>query len=168
MGRQLSEDVMMLRSLTMAAVGLALAACGQPADAPAPEAPATETQVTAAPNLPPVDAALLAASNDQFVAIEPSEIGVFGAPTIVEAMAPLLGPEVSEGANISLSIRESGADAVADVVSAGLMDDAVSAAHVRVEFRREPAEGWYPVNAYRRQQCARGDAAGQWSAAPCP
>jgi hypothetical protein len=159
---------MMLRSLVILAVSGALLACNQPAEAPVSDAQETQAQTAAAPNLPAVDAALLAAANDQFAAIEPSEIGVSGAPTIAEAMAPLLGPEVSEGANISLSIRETGDDAVADVVSAGLLDDSVSAAHVRVEFRREPSEGWYPVNAYRRQQCARGEAIGQWSAAPCP
>ena len=158
----------MIRALTLAVIALGLAACSRPAEAPATESPTPEAQAPALPNLPPVAVALLAAGNEQFVPIEPSEIGVFGAPTIVEAIAPLLGPEVSEGANISFSIRETGDDAIADVVSAGLSDDSVSAAHVRVEFRRGALEGWYPVNAYRRQQCARGDAAGQWSAAACP
>lgn len=159
---------MMRQVLLIVVAGAVLTACNQPAQAPVSETPATVAQPATAPNLPPVAPELLSAANDQFVAIEPSEIGVFGAPTVYEAVAPLLGPEVSEAANISLSVREIGDDAVADVASTGLLDDSVSAAHVRVEFRREPPEGWYPVNAYRRQQCARGEAAGQWSASPCP
>jgi len=56
---------------------------------------------------------------------------------------------------------------IADVIRSGLVDDSVRADHVRVEFRREP-EGWFPTNAFRREQCRRGPDAGRWSAAPCP
>jgi hypothetical protein len=56
---------------------------------------------------------------------------------------------------------------VADLVRAGLADDSVAAGHVRIEFRRE-ADGWYPTNAYRRSQCARGGQAGQWTTGLCP
>lgn len=153
------------------AVVLALAACGQQ-QAPQQDqgSVATPDALPDAEDLPPlpeVDPTLLAAANSDFTAIEPSEVGVFGAPTVLEALAPLLGPEVSEGANVSLTVRESGNEAVADLVRAGLMDDSVSAGHVRVEFRRE-ADGWFPTNAYRRSQCARGDAPGQWTTGLCP
>jgi hypothetical protein len=154
------------------AVALAVAACGQQ-QAPQQDAgeistPSDEmTDVDALPQLPEVDATLLAAPNTDFTAIEPSEVGVFGAPTVLEALAPLLGPEVTEGADVSLSVRETGEEAVADLVRAGLADDSVAAGHVRIEFRREP-DGWYPTNAYRRSQCARGGQAGQWTTGLCP
>lgn len=150
----------------------ALAACNQQqqqeaeGSAPPIDGP---SEIAAAPraDLPPVDASLLGAPNSAFTAIEPSEVSVFGAPAVMEALEPLLGPEVMEGSSVSLSVRESGDDAVADIVRTGLQDDSVSGGHVRIEFRRE-ADGWMPVNAYRRTQCARGGEAGQWIAGLCP
>ena len=153
------------------AVVLALAACGQqqapPQDQGSAASPDALPDAADLPPLPEVDPTLLAAANSDFTAIEPSEVGVFGAPTVLDALAPLLGPEVTEGANVSLSVRENGDQAVADLVQAGMMDDSVSAGHVRVEFRRE-ADGWFPTNAYRRSQCARGAAPGQWTTGLCP
>lgn len=156
----------------LAACVLALAACNQqPADTEsqgstsAVEAPEINEPQRA--EIPPVDASLLGAPNDAFTAIEPSEVGVFGAPAVMEALEPLLGPEVMEGADVSLTVRENGDTAVADVVRTGLQDDSVSGGHVRIEFHRE-ADGWFPVNAYRRTQCARGGEAGQWTAGLCP
>lgn len=156
----------------LAACLVALAACNQqPAD---PEASGSTTPVEtpeivepSRPEIPPVDASLLGAPNDAFTAIEPSEVGVFAAPAVMEALEPLLGPEVVEGADVSLSVRENGDQAIADVVRTGLQDDSVSGGHVRIEFRRE-ADGWFPVNAFRRTQCARGGEAGQWIAGLCP
>ncbi len=153
------------------AVALAMTACGQPSQ----PAETSDTQTSAEdsatepapPQLPPVDPELLAAPNTAFTAIEPSEVGVFGAPNVMQALEPLLGPEVSEGATLSVSIRESGEMTTADVVRSGLSDDSVSAGQVRLEFSREP-DGWYPVNAYRRSMCARGANAGQWTTEPCP
>jgi hypothetical protein len=118
-------------------------------------------------DLPPVDAELIAAPNSAFTAIEPSEVGVFGAPTVMEALEPLFGPEGAEGDSAHLSVREAGDSTIADIVRTGLADDAVTAGHVRIEFRREP-DGWYPTNAYRRAQCARGPQAGQWTTELCP
>jgi len=86
---------------------------------------------------------------------------------VAQALAPLLGPEVSASSSASLSVRETGDDAIADLVRSGLADDSVAAGHVRIEFRREP-DGWYPTNAYRRSQCARGGQAGQWTTGLCP
>jgi hypothetical protein len=120
-----------------------------------------------AEDLPPVDAELLAAPNSAFTAIEPSEVGVFGAPTVMEALEPLFGPEGAEGESAHLSVREAGDNTIVDIVRTGLADDAVTAGHVRIEFRREP-DGWYPTNAYRRAQCARGPQAGQWTTELCP
>lgn len=151
----------------------ALSACGQQQDdqqAEGSAAPLEAPSVTdpARAELPPVDASLLSAPNDAFTAIEPSEVGVFGAPDVMQALDPLLGPEATEGAIVHLTVRETSSDqTVADIVRSGLQDDAVSAGHVRVEFRRE-ADGWYPTNAYRRTQCARGGEAGQWTAGLCP
>lgn len=121
------------------------------------------------PPLPQVDGALLEAPSTAFVAIEPTELGVIGAPTIEQAIAPLIGsPETyEEGASVSLSIRESGDQATADLVRADIPDDSVAAGHVRIEFHREP-EGWFPTNAYRRSLCRRGDLAGQWTSGLCP
>lgn len=157
----------------LAACVITLTACNpQPAEreaegsAPPIDTP-SENLDTPRAVMPPVDASLLAAPNSAFTAIEPSEVGVFGAPAVMEALEPLLGPEVMEGAEVSLSVRENGDDAVADIVRTGLLDDSVSGGHVRIEFRHE-ADGWYPTNAYRRSQCARGADAGQWIAGLCP
>ncbi|MEZ5958002.1 MAG: hypothetical protein R3C27_12425 [Hyphomonadaceae bacterium] len=151
---------------------VALAACNQQqsqeaeGSAPPVEAPSESVEAPRAA-LRPVDASLLSAPNSAFTAIEPSEVGVFGAPAVMEALEPLLGPEVVEGSSVSLSVRENGDDAVADIVRTGLQDDSVSGGHVRIEFHRE-ADGWFPVNAYRRTQCARGGQEGQWTAGLCP
>ena len=164
-----------MRSWRYIFVGLALglAACGQEqqgepeVEGSAPTYEAPELAEPPRAELPPVDASLLAAPNSAFTAIEPSEVGVFGAPDVLQALDSLLGPEVSEGSNVHLSVRESADQAVADIVRVGLLDDSVSAGHVRIEFRRE-ADGWYPTNAFRRSQCARGGEAGQWTAGLCP
>jgi hypothetical protein len=157
------------------AAALALGACGQPSQRQGETGPAsqvegpTSEEDVSLPPLPQVDAALLQASAAEFTALEPSELGVFGAPTVEEAIAPLVGsPEThEEGASVSLTVRETGETATADVVRSNIPDDSVSAGHVRVEFRREP-EGWFPTNAYRRSLCRRGDVAGQWTSGLCP
>jgi hypothetical protein len=163
----------MMRALVIAAVAaLTLAACGQPqqkGDEPvAPIEDVTEGEPALVP-LPEVEAPLLHAPSSGFVAIEASELGVFGAPTVQEAIDPIVGsPEAQqEGSSISLSIRESGDTATADIVRANLPDDSVAAGHVRIEFHREP-EGWFPTNAYRRSLCRRGESAGQWTSGLCP
>lgn len=165
----------MMRGLILAAAAaFALAACGQQqqkADEPGGIAPLEDViaEEEALAPLPEVDAPLLAAPASEFVALEPSELGVFGARTVQEAIDPLVGsPEAeTEGASLSLSIRESGETATADIVRANLPDDSVSAGHVRIEFHREP-EGWMPTNAYRRSLCRRGETAGQWTSGLCP
>lgn len=156
------------------AAALTLSACGQQqkqddsAASSQVEAP-LEPDTPALPPLPQVEAALLAAPASDFVAIEPSELGVFGAPTVEQAISALVGsPETQEdGASVSLTVRESGDAATADVVRSNIPDDSVSAGHVRVEFRREP-EGWMPTNAYRRSLCRRGELSGQWTSGLCP
>lgn len=159
---------------TIAALAaFALAACGQPqqkADDPvAPIEDVVEDGDVALAPLPDVDAPLLAVPASEFAALEPSELGVFGAPTVEQAIDPLIGaPEThEEGASVSLTIRESGETATADIVRANIPDDSVAAGHVRIEFRREP-EGWFPTNAYRRSLCRRGEAQGQWTTGLCP
>lgn len=157
----------------MAACAVALCACDrQPTEreaegSAAPIETPSESSDASRGEIPPVDPSLLAAPNSGFTAIEPSEVGVFGAPAVMEALEPLLGPEAMEGAEVSLSVRENGDTAVADIVRTGLQDDSVAGGHVRIEFRHE-SDGWFPVNAYRRTQCARGGEAGQWIAGPCP
>ena len=156
----------------LAACLVALAACNQQeqqeaeGSAPPIETP-SEAIETPRAALPPVDSSLLGAPNSAFTAIEPSEVGVFGATAVAEALEPLLGPEVVEASHVSLSVREEGDSAVADIVRTGLQDDSVAGGHIRIEFRREP-DGWFPVNAYRRTQCARGGQEGQWTAGLCP
>jgi hypothetical protein len=160
----------------MAAAAFALAACGQQTQKQ--DEPGSSSQIEdsvgadeagAPAPLPQVDPALLAAPTSEFVAIEPTDLGVFGAPSVEEAIAPLVGsPETSEeGASVSLTVRETGNTATADIVRSDIPDDAVSAGHVRIEFRREP-EGWAPTNAYRRSLCRRGEFAGQWTSGLCP
>jgi hypothetical protein len=131
------------------------------------ETPIEDTDAPQHVSLPPVDPALVSVPNAEFTAIEPTEIGVIAAPSVMEALEPILGPEMTEGSSLSLTITAQRDDAVADVVRAGMADDSVSAGHLRVEFRREP-DGWFPTNAYRRSQCARGGQAGQWTSGLCP
>lgn len=168
----------MRRGLLIAVLAAALVACGQPADQPGgdtitdPGASAgVETDEGFEPNfddLEPVNPALLAAPNAAFAAIEPSEVGVFPAPSVLQALEPLIPPEAfEEDAAISVSVREDGETIWADVVRENIPDDSVAAGHIRIEFRREP-EGWFPTNAYRRWMCRRGDVANQWSSALCP
>ena len=166
---------MMRRWIICAGAALALAACGQQTQKQEETGSSSQIEDGVSEGaeeltpLPEVDAVLLAAPSSDFVAIEPSELGVIGAATIEEAIAPLVGsPETSEeGASVSLSVREAGETATADIVRTNIPDDSVSAGHVRIEFHREP-EGWFPTNAYRRSLCRRGEAAGQWSSGLCP
>jgi hypothetical protein len=160
-----------LKHGVLAAALLALAACGQQQPPQQSEgdvdAPIEETDAPEHVALPPVDPALVAVPSSEFTAIEPTEIGIIAAPTVMEALEPLLGPEMGEGSSLSLTIAAQRDDAIADVVRAGMADDSVSAGHLRVEFRREP-DGWFPTSAYRRSQCARGGQAGQWTSGLCP
>ena len=161
----------MLRTFSIVLLSAALVACNQQqqetAEGSAPPFDEPAISEPARAELPPVDPSLLGAPNSAFTAIEPSEVGVFGAPDVMQALDALLGPEVVEGSNVHVSVREIGDEAIADIVRTGLQDDSVSAGHVRIEFRREP-EGWYPTNAYRRTQCARGGEVGQWTTGLCP
>lgn len=159
----------------MVVAALALAACGQQSKTGEETGPSSQVEDSAMseeealPPLPQVDGPLLEAPSTDFAAIEPTELGVIGAPSIEEAISPLIGsPEThEEGASVSLTVREAGETATADVVRANIPDDSVSAGHVRIEFRREP-EGWFPTNAYRRSLCRRGELAGQWTSGLCP
>lgn len=166
---------MLVRNVFLALCLLGLAACGQPAQDSASyesgaSVPNTDDESAAehVVELDQVDPLLVATPAENFVAIEPSEVDVFGAPTIREALGSLVSGESLEGeASVSLTIREEGDIAFADVVRENIPDDSVAAGHVRVEFRREP-EGWFPTNAYRRWMCRRGPHANQWSAELCP
>lgn len=164
-----------LRSMVLG-VALALAACGQPqteqsgGDTPPAADYASPDEVEGAEpaEIEEVNAVLLAAPNTDFSAIEPSEVGVFAAPTVMQALEPLIGPQAFEGdAALSVSVRTDGEHQVADIVRENIPDDSVAAGHVRIEFRQEP-EGWFPTNAYRRSMCRRGPSANQWSAEVCP
>lgn len=160
-----------------ALASLALAGCDRqsaqtPQDSPA--SPADDVLAPVEPStsdpdeLPEVDPSLLNAPSAEFMAIEPSEVGIFAAPEIAEALEPLLAAGAHEEVgSVHFTVRSDGDIAVADVVRVNIPDDSVAGGHVRVEFRREP-EGWFPTNAYRRTQCRRGDLAGQWTSALCP
>lgn len=166
----------MMRGIILGAALAALAACGQPQTGEEPiesgavivSPDGVEAGAEATAEIEPVDPLLLAAPNATFTAIEPTEVGVIGAPTIMDALGDLVAPGSFEGdAAVSLTIREEGDRAVADIVRENIPDDSVAAGHVRVEFRRE-AEGWFPDNAYRRWMCRRGPQANQWSSELCP
>lgn len=165
-----------MRRLIVAGLIAALAACGQPqqqgGDTISEQAPSTEEAVeSVAPDfdqLEPVSAALLAAPTSTFAAIEPSEVEVFPAPTVEQALEPLVPAQAfEEDAAISVTLRREGETVWADVVRENIPDDSIAAGHIRIEFRQEP-EGWFPTNAYRRWMCRRGAVANQWSSAPCP
>lgn len=160
-----------MRAMILAAcAALALISCSPQGEQAAPE-PSIETQEaegSSAAAFPAVDAALLAAPASDFTPIEPSEIGVMAAEEVAQAIEPLTSVELGgEGGAVHVSIRTEGANQFADVVRTELPDDSIAAAHVRLEFMPSP-EGWFPVNAWRRQQCRRGAGAGAWSASPCP
>ena len=97
----------------------------------------------------------------------PDELGLAAAPTIWQAMAPLGAvPESMEGRQaLEFSIRQEGDAMIAVMTRLGLMDDAVSADEVRVEFQQD-VDGWRPVEAYARRQCRRGPASG-WTTEQC-
>lgn len=164
-----------MRFLIIAGLFAALAACGQPQEKGGDTISETAPPVEEATgpqhdfsDLEPVNPALLAAPTSAFAAIEPSEVGVFPAATVEEAIAPLVPPEAfEEDAAISVSVRTEGETVWADVVRENIPDDSVGAGQIRVEFRRE-AEGWFPTNAYRRSMCRRGELANQWSSGLCP
>ncbi len=165
----------MMRRWIVVAAALALAACGQQSqngqeiDASSQAEDVIDDGAEEFVPLPQVDPALLNAPSSTFLAIEPTELDVVGAPTIEAAIEPLVGsPEAhEEGASVSLTVRETGDTATADIVRADIPDDSVAAGHVRVEFHREP-EGWFPTNAYRRSLCRRGELANQWTSGVCP
>ena len=160
-----------MRKLAIA-VALLCAACGQPGTTsggpPADEATSTDAATSQVAALPEVDATMLAAATSDFATVEPSELGVISATTVQEALGPLLSTETTEGDQVvQLSVREQGDTAIADVVRLNIPDDAVSGGHLRVEFMRG-GDGWDPTNGYRRTQCRRGAAAGQWTKGQCP
>lgn len=154
-----------------AALCLLAASCGeqnQPQNEPAVSAIDEQTDREAEPDeLPPVPPELLNLPNEAFTAIEPSELDVQADVTIAGALASLLGPEMTQqGEGLNFSVRESGDEAIADIVRTNIASDAVAAGHIRIEFQRN-AEGWFPVNAYRRTLC-RGGADLQWTSGLCP
>jgi hypothetical protein len=99
--------------------------------------------------------------------VTPAELRITAARTIWQAMAPLGAvPESMEGRQaLEFSIRQEGDAMIAVMTRRGLMDDAVSADEVRVEFQQDAA-GWTPVEAYTRRQCRRGPASG-WTTEQC-
>ena len=99
--------------------------------------------------------------------VSPAELQITAAPTIWQAMAPLGAvPESMEGRQaLEFSIRQEGDAMIAVMTRLGLMDDAVSADEVRVEFQQD-VDGWRPVEAYARRQCRRGPASG-WTTEQC-
>jgi hypothetical protein len=164
----------MRRALGIVLVAMTLAACGRSNERipePPPLRPSiedTQPQQPAPTEPLPVDADLLAAPDTEFVAIEPSEVGVAGAPQIRDAIGPLISSESGEDSGtLQLTIREGETNAIVDIVRSDLPDDAVVAGQVRIEFRKE-AEGWFPTNAYRRNKCRRGAYAMQWTTQLCP
>lgn len=162
-----------MRAFLMAAgAALMLLSCGPRGGEQAAPDPAIETTTEAEGSSDvawtPVDAALLSAPTSAFMAIEPSEMGVIASDTVEQAIEPLTSAELGgEGGALHVSVRQDGDNQIADIVRTDVADDSIQAAHVRLEFIPAP-EGWFPVNAWRRQQCRRGAHAGSWSATPCP
>lgn len=150
-----------MRSVFILVFAVALAGCGVPDQAQRRQAPQRGEPAPAA-----VD--VFAAPNGEFEAVEPTVFGIIGAPTVWDALSPLGQSFEPEGADPALTvrIRVSGNDQIAEILRTDLADDAIDSEHIRIEFRREP-EGWYPTNAYLRHTCRRGDPE-VWTRAPCP
>lgn len=160
-----------MRKLAIA-VALLCAACGQPSTTGsgpgAEDTTSTDTATSEMAALPPVDAASLGAPLSAFTTVDAGELGVIAAPSVHDALGPLLSTESTEGDQVvQLTVVETATAATADVVRLNIPDDAVSGGHLRVTFTRG-ADGWDPDLAYRRTQCRRGALAGQWSKGPCP
>jgi hypothetical protein len=151
-----------MRSLVVFAFACALAGCGIQDQPERPETPPNAEQ-------PPTATDVFAAPNEEFEPVEPTVFSIIGAPTVWDALAPLGQSFEPEGADPALTvrIRVSGDDQIADVLRTSLADDAINSEHIRIEFRREP-EGWYATNAYVRQKCRRGPDPEIWTRAPCP
>ncbi len=145
----------MIRSLVPVAAALAAAACVAPEIMDDGDAGA---------------ASLFDAPNRLFMGVEPSVLGLTGAPTVWEVLAPI-GRRSPEGLEADqrtdLRIRMEGDAVRADIVQSGLLDDAVAAEQVRLYLRLD-SEGWWVANAYVRQKCRRGADAGAWTNEPCP
>ena len=138
---------------------LSLAACGvnAPEGAQAPDAPGRVAH----------EDGTVSFGSARYQPVSPAELRIAAAPTIWQAMAPLGAvPESMEGRQaLEFSIRQEGNAMVAVMTRRGLMDDAMSADEVRVEFQQD-AGGWTPVEAYARRQCRRGPASG-WTTEQC-
>ena len=82
-------------------LALFCAACGQPSTSGAGAGPESASEGTTAPShvstLPQVDPALVSTPNSEFTAVEATELGVIGAPTVEEALGPLVSTETTEG-----------------------------------------------------------------------
>lgn len=116
------------------------------------------------------DPAYWEAPAGEFEAVEPTVFGVVGSPAVWDALAPLGRRGLAADGTpetLDAHIRVEGGGLIADVLHENLADDAISAEHVRIEFRREP-EGWFPTNAYRRHKCRRTTEPAAWSTALCP
>ena len=75
-------------------------------------------------------------------------------------------PESMEGRQrLEFTIREEGEVMVAVLTRQDLMDDAIGAEEVRVEFDYNHGQ-WTPIAAYERHQCRRGPGSG-WTIGAC-
>ena len=81
------------------------------------------------------------ASDDQFLALEPTTLGLIASPTIWEVLEPVAGqtPQSTEGnQSLKVYVRKSDNGYKADVIESGLLDDSLKARHVRLDLRKEP------------------------------
>ena len=109
------------------------------------------------------------ATDDQFLAVEPTTLGLIASPTIWQVLEPIAGgtPESTEGnQSLKVYVRKSAGGYQADVIISGLMDDSLMARHVRLDLRKEP-EGWFITNALVRYRCYRSETPA-WQTALCP
>lgn len=119
---------------------------------------------TASPQLSYYDA-----GDEEFVAVEPTTLGLIASPTIWQVLEPIASgiPESSEGnQDLAVYVGRTVSGYSADVITSNMLDDSVMARHVRLYLRKEP-EGWFIINTLVRYQCYRSDTH-EWQTAPCP
>jgi hypothetical protein len=63
---------------------------------------------------------------------------------------------------------ELSSEASVTITEEGLLDDAIAAVRIRLEFRREDDGTWRLISAFKDQLCARGPQTQEFTEEPCP
>jgi hypothetical protein len=96
--------------------------------------------------------------------VKPQTLGIADAPTIWQAMTPLVSTPSRGGEGVDAYIHPQGNGYMATVLRE-LKEGPATADEVLVSFDRAGV-GWRPTAAYKREVC-RGTPAAQWTTGPC-